>query len=128
MSENFDQIATRLSARPNLYVRRVGETLKVEPRRSIGGRGPLRLLWPAAEGRVRSGSGGPTMSVGPDGWAWLVWLVLAGASAVEVLMDRAEFPRDYPAWAPFALLGAYSLLMILSVASLSDAIRRGLGR
>lgn len=128
MTENLDALARTLSASAALDARRVGDRLKVAPRRRIGGRGPLRLLWPAAEGRVQWRGDRARVSVGPDGWAWLVWIVLAGASAVEWLMDRAEFPRDYPAFAPFLALGVYSLLMVFAVVSLSGAIRRAMGR
>lgn len=128
MTQDLDGLARKLSASPKLDARRIGEGLKIAPRRRIGGRGPLRLLWPAAEGRVQWRDGRPRVSVAPDGWAWLVWFVLAGASAVEVLMDRAEFPRDYPAYAPLVALGVYSLLMVVAVVSLSAAIRRAIVR
>jgi hypothetical protein len=128
MTENLDALSRTLSASPTLDTRRIGDRLKVAPRRRIGGRGPLRLLWPAAEGRVQWRRDRPRVSVRPDAWAWLVWIVLAGASVVELLMDRAEFPRDYPAYAPFLALGVYSLLMVVAVVSLSAAIRSAIAR
>ena len=128
MADGIEEIATRLAGQRGLTVVGAGDRLKVSSRRSIGARGPLRLLWPAAQGRIAGSPAAPRLSVSPDGWAWLVWIVLVGASAVEALMDRAEYPREYPAWAPLAVLGVYTLLMIISVIGLSAAIRRGLGR
>lgn len=128
MAAGIEEIATRLAGQRGLAVARAGDRLKVSPRRSIGARGPLRLLWPAAQGRIAGSPAAPRISVSPDGWAWLVWIVLVGASTVEVLMDRADYPREYPVWAPFAALGVYTLLMIGSVIGLSAAIRHGLSR
>lgn len=128
MAEMLEELAARLSRRGALEVDRTGDQVRIAPRRAFGNRGVLRLLRPAAQGRVRLVHGVPRISVSPDGWAWLIWVVMAGASAVEVLMDRAVYPRDYPAWAPFAGLAAYSLLMAIAVVGLSSAIRRAIGR
>lgn len=128
MADGMSGLAARIAATQRLHAVPVGSRLKVSPRRSIGARGPLRLLWPAAEARLSGPADAPRISVTPDGWAWLVWLVLAGASAAEMLMDRAEFPRDYPAYAPFLLLGVYTLLMMVAVVRLSGAVRRAIAR
>lgn len=100
-----------------------GPVVRATRRRRVPDRGLLRMLIPRVVVALRSVD---RWSTRPDGLAIGALVVIAGGIAVELTMDRARYPRDYPPEFVFGLGCAYVLLLALELRATRAAVRRAL--
>ncbi len=110
-------------ARAGFEVRSRGRGLRAERRRRVPGRGVLRLLLPRAVCRVPPRG---DASVRPDGLALFMSVVCVGGVIVELTMDRAVYPRDYPPAFVYGLSAGYLALLVVELAISRRALTRAL--
>jgi len=98
----------RLAASPRLRVQQE-ETRLVVTRRgpAVLRQRPFRILVPQVWAVVTAADGRLRWMVRPDSLAIFMVVMLVGGVAVEVLMDRATYPRDYPPAFIYGLAAAY---------------------
>ncbi len=94
----FEAIKQLLTANPRFDVKVGNQRLIATRRRAfLPRRGIFRLLLPRTRAIVTNRvETKPRYSVQPDRIAIFMVIMLLGGLAVELLMDRAEYPRDYP--------------------------------
>lgn len=92
--------------------------------RRLPGRGVLRLLIPRVVARARPTAAGLRWRLRPDALAWFMGVIVVGGLIVEVTMDRAKYPRDYPPAFIFALGGSYFGLLVADLIATGRALRR----
>lgn len=96
----FEAIKQILTTSPLFHVKVAKQRLIVTRRRQFAPRrGAFRLLLPHACAIVsesKKAANKPHYFVRPDSLAIFMAVMLLGAIAVEIFMDRATYPRDYP--------------------------------
>lgn len=104
-------VQQRLAASARVTVQRQGARLVVARRRVFGPRrGVFRMLLPHMRTVVQARkNGGLRCTVRPDGMAIFMAVVLVGGVVVELTMDRATYPREYPPVFTYGLAAGYLL-------------------
>lgn len=94
----FEVIKQRLTASPRFEIKISNQRLIATRRRAfLPKRGIFRLLIPHTRAIVTDSVGKkPRYSVRPDAIAIFMVFMLLGGVAVEIFMDRVNYPRDYP--------------------------------
>ena len=113
----FEAIKQLLTATPIFDVKLGNRRLIATRRRAfLPGRGVFRLLIPRTRvivtDRVEKM---PRTSVQPDRIAIFMVVMLLGGIAVELLMDRAKYPRDYPPEFIYGLAVVYIVALIVEM-------------
>jgi hypothetical protein len=101
-------------------------SLRVQRRRKVLTRGLFRLLIPRVVARVDTSSPVPQVSVLPDALAWFMLVVCMGGLIVEVTMDRAHYPREYPPAFIFGLAAFYVGALGIELIRTRDAVLRAI--
>lgn len=91
--------------------------------RMLGNRGSLRLLFPMIVTKVIFKDGVVRYKSRPDGVAFIFLIITLGAVATELFMDRAEYPREYPAAFPYAIFAWFWLFLIFEAIRTSKLIK-----
>lgn len=104
-----------------------GGGLRARRRRLAPARGLFRLLIPRVVCDLAARPDG-TLSrrVRPDGLALGVLLVCAAGVAIELLLDRARYPREYPPEFIYGLAAAQAALLTLELWTSTRALARAL--
>ncbi|AFM11057.1 hypothetical protein [Turneriella parva] len=116
----FAQKLTRSGA---FYIVRDGDPLVARRVRKLPMRGLFRILFPLSIIRIHRPATDAKVSILPDAAGWLVLAIAAGGVAVEFLMPRNKFPREYPAIFPFAFAAAYLFNLLLDLYLTHKAIK-----
>ncbi|MGH1337541.1 MAG: hypothetical protein ACRBFS_15565 [Aureispira sp.] len=81
--------------------------------RVIGNRGLLRMFFPILVSKITTKERFLTCRTKPDGFATFMFFMCLGALLVEVLLDRATHPREYPALLPIGLFVWYLISILI---------------
>lgn len=107
----FEAVKQILATSPMFHMEADSKKLVVRRRRKFAPRrGAFRLLLPHSLAIISENtkSTKPTQYfVRPDSLAIFMTVMLIGAIAVEIFMDRATYPRDYPPAFVYALSTIY---------------------
>lgn len=106
-----------LSASPTFSIIKANEQGLIAMRQSNAPkRGILRLLLPQAHVVITDQQADdPAISVRPDPLAVFMVIALLGGVAVEFLMDRSTYPREYPPEFIYGLAVFYIGLLIIEI-------------
>ncbi len=127
MDPNLPVVRARLEA-AQMDVVAVRDTgLSVMRRRVLPNRGLFRLLIPRVVATVKVQDNVVTAGVRPDGLAIGVIVVCLGGVLVELTMDRAKYPREYPPEFVYGLTLFYLVLLVLELVKSKRVLARALG-
>ena len=125
---SLDAALETLRADPHLEAERAGERIVVRRKRRVPRRGIFRLLIPQVTARLRRTPSAFSISIRPDAVGVFMLIMLIGGVVVELTMDRARYPRDYPAAFVYGLTALYVALFVLELRRTRIVVRRALER
>jgi hypothetical protein len=105
---------------------RTGPPLVARRRRRVLPFRVLRLLIPHVVVRVGHAGGKRTVSAWPDALAWFMLVLCSGGVLVELTMDRARFPREYPPAFIYGLAVFYVVALVVELRTSKSAATRAL--
>lgn len=115
----FENITQALTTSSMFHVQASERKLTATRRRKFAPRrGAFRILLPHSCVIVKANKNPakkPSCLVRPDSLAIFMTVMLLGAIIVEILMDRATYPRDYPPQAVYAMATFYIGVLIAEV-------------
>lgn len=125
---SLDAALQILRADRRLEAERAGERIVVRRKRIVPSRGIFRLLIPHVTARVRRTPSGLLTSIRPDAVGVFMFIMLIGGVLVELTMDRARYPRSYPAAFVYGLTALYVVLFVLELVRTRTVVRGVLER
>lgn len=99
------------------------KSLKMMRERAVPNRGFIRVMIPGLIVKAYSNKGMVTVKMKLDLVATIVLTCFIAASIFTFTLDPVKYPREFPDWAPFALLSWYLFALIIEIRFTLKAIK-----